>query len=150
MLHPAQMAPNMWIDPTPLQPLEEAHPNHLTWLTLSASNFITSPLQKDEKRVVKPMPQVEMSDVAGGELDCGYAEIVVSWMHFEIDKEEETASVTPTAQAVPVIPAAPMEVDAESVSSTGLAAAFTTQARVSEGRTLAAPASEGVVPSPPR
>ncbi len=58
-------------------------------------------------------------------------------MHFELEQEvmeQPAAAVTEPA---------PMETDAESSSTAGITALMATQARVSEGRTLAAPASEG-------
>ncbi len=72
MLHPSQMTLNTWLDPIPFQPLEEAHPNHLPWLSLSARNFVNEPLDEGQTWSVTPIPTVGISHKAGEELECTF------------------------------------------------------------------------------
>ncbi len=102
---------------------------------------MTSPLQEGERWSVTPVPPVQISDEAGKEIELSYTELVVKWMHFELEQE-------PTVHpAIPAVEQAPMETDAESSTTAGLTTLTATQARVSEGRTLTTPASGGRAPT---
>ncbi len=68
-----------------------------------------------------PMPPVRIPDEAGQEIEWSYTELVVKWMHFEIEQEVKVQPV------VPAVGQAPMDMDAESSSSAGLTTLMATQ-----------------------